>query len=131
MTQQQLAKLAGVSAPTISHFENGAKDIQLSSIMKIFGVLGMLDARTLVLRDADPEPVGLDIRFEARDGDKAVKCIIQYEALADHFGANRKNRFEVFEANRDQIEREARRKYLAGRIELDGSVLITTRDLYR
>ncbi len=131
LTQERLAKLAGVSTPTISHFESGKKDLQLSTVNNILKVLGMLDERTLVLRDADPEPWGLDIRFEARDGDKAVKCAIQYEALADHFGANRKNRFDVFDAHRDRIEREARRKYLAGRLELDGSVLIKTEDLYR
>jgi transcriptional regulator with XRE-family HTH domain len=131
LTQQQLAELAGVSTPTISHFENGKKDIQVSTVNRILKVLGMLDERTLVLRDADPEPAGLDIRFEARDGDKTVKCLIAYEALADHFGADRKNRFDIFDANRATIEREARRKYLIGALEADGSVLIKSEDLYR
>jgi len=129
LTQQRLAELAGVSTPTISHFENGKKDLQLSTINSILRVLGMLDERTLVLRDADPEIYGLDIRFEGRDGDKTIACTIEYEALADHFGANRKNRLEVFEANRARIEREARRKYLAGWLDPDGSVRIRTSDL--
>ena len=55
LTQQRLAELAGVSTPTVSHFESGQKDLQLSTITSILGVLGMLDERTLILRDADPE----------------------------------------------------------------------------
>jgi predicted transcriptional regulator len=49
LTQQRLGKLAGVSTPTISHFEGGERDIQLSTVTNILGVLGMLDERVLVL----------------------------------------------------------------------------------
>jgi DNA-binding XRE family transcriptional regulator len=48
LTQQRLAELAGVSTPTISRSENGAKDIQLSSVTSILGVLGMIDDRALI-----------------------------------------------------------------------------------
>jgi DNA polymerase elongation subunit (family B) len=40
-------------------------------------------------------------------------------------------KLEVFRANRRAIEEEARKKYLAGAIEPDGSVLIRTLDLAR
>ena len=50
LTQQRLGELAGVSTPTISHFEGGERDIQLSTVTNILGVLGMLDERVLVFR---------------------------------------------------------------------------------
>lgn len=42
-TQQRLAALASISTPTVSRFENHKEDIQLSSILAILKVLGMLD----------------------------------------------------------------------------------------
>lgn len=43
LTQQRLAVLANISTPTVSRFENHKEDIQLSSILAILKVLGMLD----------------------------------------------------------------------------------------
>jgi Protein of unknown function (DUF1488) len=40
-----------------------------------------------------------------------------------------KDKLEVFRANRQAIEEEARKKYLAGAREPDGSALIRTLDL--
>ncbi len=51
LTQKQLALLAGVSTPTLSRFENGEKDIQLSSVMVILTTLGMVDQRKLVFSE--------------------------------------------------------------------------------
>ena len=59
LTQKQLAALANVSAPTISRFEQNAKDIQLSSALAILDVLGMTDKRTLVFTDT-PTPAFAD-----------------------------------------------------------------------
>ena len=67
--------------------------------------------------------------FWGQDGDKRVRCEISREALDDHFGGDGKDKLEVFRANRRAIKQEARRKYLAGRTEPDGSVLIRTLDL--
>lgn len=47
----------------------------------------------------------------------------------DHFGGDGKNDVGVFRANRRAIEDIARRKYLAGRREKDGSILIGSEDL--
>jgi len=58
-----------------------------------------------------------------------VRCEISREALDDDFHGDNRDRLEVFRANRQAIEREARQKYLAGRTEPDGSVLIRTGDL--
>jgi Protein of unknown function (DUF1488) len=44
-------------------------------------------------------------------------------------GNGNKDKLKVFKANRDRIEHEARRKYLADLVESDGSVLIKTMDL--
>jgi len=67
--------------------------------------------------------------FWGRDGETRVRCEINREALDDHFGGDDKDKLEVFGANRRTIEQEARRKYLAGRTEPDGSVQIRTVDL--
>jgi len=132
LTQGRLAELAGVSTPTISHFESGKKDIQLSTINSIFRVLGMLDERTLNFPDPKPQYDSgrMSVVFEGRDDDKTVRCAISEEALADHFGDTDDPR-RTFLANRERIESEARRKYLAGDIKPDGSVLIVSMDLYR
>jgi transcriptional regulator with XRE-family HTH domain len=131
LTQQRLGELAGVSTPTISRFENGEKDIQLSSITSILGVLGMIDERTLVFEEkaARYDSVRDVAVFEGRDGDRTIRCAISRETLEDHFKGDKKDPLKVFRANRERIEHEARRKYLDGRLESDGSILIRTVDL--
>lgn len=130
LTQQRLAILAGVSTPTVSRFESGEKDIQLSSIMGILTVLGMVDERQLVF----PEPNERYnserelVLFQSKDREKIVQCAISQEALEDHFGDG-KNCLKMFTANRERIEHEARYKYLTNRLEADGSILIRTSDL--
>jgi Protein of unknown function (DUF1488)/Fic/DOC family len=69
------------------------------------------------------------VAFWGRDGETRVRCAISREALDDHFGADDKDKLEAFRANRQAIEQEARQKYLAGRTEPDGSILIRTGDL--
>ena len=67
--------------------------------------------------------------FWGQDGETRVRCEISQEALDDHFGGDGKDKLEVFRASRQAIEQEARRKYLAGEREADGSVLIRSEDL--
>lgn len=67
--------------------------------------------------------------FWGQDGGKRVRCEISREALDDHFGGDGKDKLEVFRANRRAIEGIARGKYLSGRTEPDGSVLIRTVEL--
>lgn len=43
ISQRRLAAIAGVSQPTVSRFERQKQDIQLSSAMKILGVLGLVE----------------------------------------------------------------------------------------
>jgi len=69
------------------------------------------------------------VLFWAQDGDIRVRCQISREALDDHFGGDGKDKLAVFRASRQAIEEGARRKYLAGCTEPDGSVLIRTADL--
>jgi transcriptional regulator with XRE-family HTH domain len=131
LTQKRLGELARVSTPTVSRFENGEKDIQLSSVTSILGVLGMLDDRTLTFTDklARYDSVRDVVTFEGRDGDRAIRSAISREALEDHFDGDGKDPVKVFRARKARIEHEARRKYLDGRLELDGSILIRTQDL--
>lgn len=58
-----------------------------------------------------------------------MRCEISEEALDDQFAGDGKDKLAVFRANEQAIEQEARRKYLAGRREADGSVLIRSEDL--
>jgi transcriptional regulator with XRE-family HTH domain len=132
LTQRRLGELAGVSTPTISHFEGGDRGIQLSTVTNILGVLGMLDERVLVFPDdrAHYDPMRMVVLFKGQDGDKTIPCAISREALDDHFDGDNKDKLKVFKASRERIEEhEARRKYLADLVESDGSVLIKTMDL--
>ena len=135
LTQQRLAELAGVSTPTVSHFENGKKDIQLSTITAILRVLGMLDERTLTFPESEPR-LGEGrsaVLFDGKDGDRSITCWISKEALTDHFDPDARgpDLLRTFQSNHDRIEAEARRKYLSGDLHRDGSVRIETMDLYR
>ena len=72
---------------------------------------------------------GDGVVFWGRDGETRVRCKIIRDALDDHFGGDGKDDLGAFRANRRAIEEIARRKYLAGRRETDGSVLIGSEDL--
>ena len=69
------------------------------------------------------------VTFWGQDGETRVRCAISREAIDDHFQGDDKDKLEVFTANRQAIELKARRKYLDGETEPDGSVLIRTGDL--
>jgi hypothetical protein len=91
----------------------------------------MLDDRTLVFPDtpARYDSVRDVAVLEGRDGDRTVRCGISREALEDHFGGDDRNLLKGFRTHRERIEHEARRKYLGGRVEPDGSILVKTDDL--
>jgi transcriptional regulator with XRE-family HTH domain len=131
LTQAKLGELAGVSTPTISRFESGEADIQLSTVLAILGVLGMTDKRMLLFPTPEEfyDPVYLLVRFTGKDGEKVVRCAISMEALQDHFAGDIKNPLKSFITNNKRIEHEARRKYITRKLEADGSVLIKTTDI--
>lgn len=131
LTQRQVAALAKVSAPTVSRFEQNAKDIQLSSALAILEVLGMTDKRTLVFSDpASSYDSSKGVTFWGEDGPKRARCRISREALDDHFSEGDRLRPEAaFKKHRQEIEALARKKYLRGQRESDGTVLITTQDV--
>jgi transcriptional regulator with XRE-family HTH domain len=131
LTQKQLALLAKVSAPTISRFEQNAEDLQLSSVLQILDALGMTDKRTLIFPDETFKyDIDERIAFWGQDGEKRVLCRISREALDDHFSDRDRLRPEAaFKKYRKDIESFARRKYLLGRLEPDGTVLIRNDDI--
>jgi transcriptional regulator with XRE-family HTH domain len=135
LTQRRLAELAGVSAPTVSHFEGGDRDVQLSSVSRIFAVLGMLDERVLEF-DEDARvrwnPDRDALTFRGRDGDRVVQVAISGEALADHFDVrpdDQRTAVRAFEAHRERLQQAARRKYLGDVGEPTRELSIGTRDL--
>lgn len=136
MTQRQLAILAGVSTPTVSRFENGSEDIQLSSATKVLEVLGMLDKRTLTFHESW-EKFNWDkssVTFYGHDGQKKIVCYIPQEALDDTFrqtSSSGEMVIGLFRQNRSKIEHAARRKFFANQFEPDGSILIQYQDLQR
>jgi transcriptional regulator with XRE-family HTH domain len=129
LTQKQLASLAKVSTPTISRFEQAEKDLQLSSVLAILDVLGMTDKRMLVFTDRDfryDSSHGAVI-FWGQDGETKIRCRISREALSDHFSDRDRLKPEAaFTKYRRDIEALARRKYVSGQREPDGSILIRT-----
>lgn len=131
MTQRQLASLAKVSAPTVSRFEQNAEDIQLSSALAILDVLGLTDKRTLAFSDpASTYGISHGVTFWGEDGEKRIRCQISREALDDHFSDGDRLRPEAaFRKYRPAIETLARRKYLVGQAEPDGTVLLRTDDI--
>ncbi len=69
--------------------------------------------------------------FWGMDRDHRIRCAISREALDDHFHGDNRKKLEVFRENSRAIEEIARRKYLSGRVEPDGSVLVRTADITR
>jgi hypothetical protein len=67
--------------------------------------------------------------FWGLDRDQRIPCAISGEALDGHFRGDNRNKLEVFRENRPTIEEIARRKYLSGLVEPDGTVLICTADI--
>ena len=67
--------------------------------------------------------------FWGLDRNQRIQCVISEEALDDHFDGDNRNKLEIFRANRQAIEDIARRRYLSGHVEPDGTVLIRTADI--
>jgi transcriptional regulator with XRE-family HTH domain len=131
LTQRDLAALAKVSTPTVSRFEQAAKDVQLSSALAILDVLGMTDKRTLTFPDKEYSyDSGTGVAFWGQDGAERVGCRIAREALDDHFSdGGRLRPPAAFEKHRDAIEALARRKYLRAQLASDRSVAIRTSEI--
>ena len=130
LTQAQLGSLAKVSTPTVSRFEQNEKNLQLSTVLAILDVLGMTDKRTLEFTDKEfRSDSAAGVTFWGQDGTTRVRCLISREALDDHFSDRDKLRPEAaFQKYRSNIESFARRKYLTGQQEPDGSIIIRTGD---
>jgi transcriptional regulator with XRE-family HTH domain len=132
LTQRQLAMLAGVSTPTVSRFEQAAKDVQLSSVLAILDMLGMTDKRTLSFDEQATRDADDSIIFWGNDGESRIRFRISRQALSDHFSQGDRMRSEaVFKKHRHEIEGLARRKYLLGQRETDGTVVLKTLDIAR
>jgi len=102
----------------------------MSSVLSILQLLGMKDSRTLEFPDPKEKYDSTRgvVVFAGVDGSKKVKCAISFEALDDHF-KNWQNPLKNFVKNREEIEREARKKYINSFLESDGSILISTEDI--
>ena len=123
-----------MSAPTVSRFESGEKNIQLASVLAILEALGMIERPAIAFPDK-VERYDSDrdaVLYLARTAEREITCAISGEALEDHFGARgagERSRLAAFRANRKAIEAAARRKFESGRREKDGSILVRSADL--
>jgi transcriptional regulator with XRE-family HTH domain len=66
LTQQHLAALANVGRSTLNRFENQSGDVTLSSVLRILGVLDMLDRKqegTLRLKASETQDGAFDVTF--------------------------------------------------------------------
>jgi DNA-binding XRE family transcriptional regulator len=73
LTQQHLAALAKVGRSTLVRFENRKGDVTLSSVLRILGVLDMIDRKqegTLLLRQSEDE---LAVMFSPAFGGGAME----------------------------------------------------------
>jgi transcriptional regulator with XRE-family HTH domain len=130
LTRGRLAARAKLGTATVARFEKGAKDLRMSAVLAILGVLGMTDQRDLVFDGSFYIDIDESVVFWSYDGGVQVACRISYEALEKHRPNPEAERTEwVFMACQRDIEAIARRKYMLRRCEADGSVLVTSSDI--
>lgn len=132
LTQTTLATLANISTPSVSHFENGKKDIQLSTALAILQALGMTEQRTLLFSHPNIyfHPETEVVVFNGHDGKTLVTCGISLIALEDHFDPNAKRHpMQTFKTYQTQILYLAKKKYLQGKLEQNGTILVKTEDV--
>jgi len=70
LTQAELAEQAGVGKRTVERLENGAS-VQLASLMRIFRVLGLVDALDELLPPGGPRPMDL-LRLQGKQRQRAT-----------------------------------------------------------
>lgn len=123
-----------MSAPTVSRFESGDRNIQLASALAILEALGLVEHSAIEFPEKT-ERYDFErdvVLFPARTADGEIRCAISGEALKDHFGARGASprlRLTAFRAHREDIEAAASRKFAAKHREKDGSVLVRSNDL--
>lgn len=86
LTQQHLAALANVGRSTLNRFENQSGDVTLSSVLRILGVLDMLDRKqqgTLRVKKSEVLLGGFDVAFTLDFGGESrkLKTFVSLESL--------------------------------------------------
>ena len=69
------------------------------------------------------------ILFPAVVDGKEINCVISYETLRDHFGADYYDPVPAFVANRQRIEQLTTQLIRHGRFESDGTTLVRSQDM--
>jgi len=86
LTQQHLAALANVGRSTLNRFENQKGDVTLSSVLRILGVLDMLDRKqegTLRVKASEAQSGAFDVTFTPNFGGdpRAARTFASRETL--------------------------------------------------
>jgi transcriptional regulator with XRE-family HTH domain len=86
LTQQHLAALANVGRSTLNRFENQKGDVTLSSVLRILGVLDMLDRKqegTLLVKASEKQRGAFDVTFTPNFGGdpRSAKTFASRESL--------------------------------------------------
>jgi len=89
-TQQHLAALANVGRSTLNRFENQKGDVTLSSVLRILGVLDMLDRKqvgTLRVNMSETQTGAFEVAFtpNAQGNLRGVKTLATRESLERFF----------------------------------------------
>ena len=126
--------MADVSAPTISRFESGDKNIQLSSALAILEVLGMVERSPIEFPEKVQryDPDRDVVLFSGKTASGEIACAVSVETLEDCFeakGSGERAVLKTFRTHRDAIENIAARKYIEQRMEPNGSILIRSIDV--
>ncbi|HLZ52499.1 MAG TPA: helix-turn-helix transcriptional regulator [Candidatus Acidoferrum sp.] len=92
LTQQHLAALANVGRSTLNRFENQKGDVTLSSVLRILGVLDMLDRKqegTLRVKASETQSGAFDVTFTPNFGGdpRSAKTLASREALKKFLAA--------------------------------------------
>jgi len=94
-------------------------------------MLGLLDERKLDFpnKEALYLPDRMVVVFWGQSGNEAIRCEITQEALSYRYHGEGQEALKTFKSSRFDIEHEARRKFLAEKLEDDGRILISAKDL--
>jgi|SRR5947209_9424708 len=84
LTQEQLARQAGVSPVTVLRLERG-EEAKLTSLIRILRALGALDALDRLIPEPTPSPIEL-VKLHGRRRQRASGAQAGHEAIGDEPG---------------------------------------------
>lgn len=131
LTRGRLAARAKVTIEAVARFEEGKTGTRISAVLAILTALGMDDKRDLKFDGSFYIDIDDSVLAWSYDRGVQVRCRIMYDALTALRRPKPKDeRTEwIYMAVQRKLEAVARRKYMLGRIEPNGEVVVRKEDL--